>query len=207
MFDVNEVKPDTRAELNQLFERIEELNAQVNALELPCRIEFYRLLRIAESNVEFISYRANELSEAKDELKQKSKAAYKAALWTMGIGLLYLIASNFYRLPSAVSMPFWLFIAGWYGKAVFEAWDSGRKLEKNKAIYSNYRLTFFSAGFSSNLLDAIAEYEKKEATEAFSDAYMLNDQQIELAIKTACFDLCQGIHKSDYRHSLRNEFL
>jgi hypothetical protein len=201
MTDVNEVKPDTRAKLDQLYEQVEYLDTRVNTLDLPSRIEFCRLLRIAESSVEFIAMRANELADAKDVLKQKSTAVGKAALWTMGIGFLYLIANNFYTMSLAGSIPFWLFMAACYGKVAFSAWDCERKLEKIKEDYSQHCFVFFSAGFSGHLLDSIARFAQKEYTEAFNDEYMLNDKQIELAIKDACFKLCQGIHDYGYRHT------
>lgn len=210
MTDVNEVKPDTRAAMDHLYDQIDALNTQVDALELPSRIEFCRLLRIAENSVEFIAMRANDLERAKGELEQKNKAVYKAGLCTMGIGLLYWFGSNYYTLSSAISIPFWLFIAAWYGKAAFDVWDCERKLENAKEIYANYRFDFFSAGFSIPLMDDIAHFAQKESTEAFSDAYMmnendiqvelLNDMQIELALKTACFKLCRGVHDYGYRH-------
>lgn len=201
MTDANEVKPDTKAKLDQLFKQVGALDAQVDALDLPSRIEFCRLLRIAESSVEFIAMRANELADAKDELRQKRKAVDKAALWTMGIGLLYLIANNFYTMSFAVSIPFWLYVAAWYGKVAFAAWDCEQKVDKIKTVHSEQRFVFFSAGFSDHLLDAIAHFAQKESTEAFSDEYMLNDGQIELAIKTTCLKLCRGVLDYGYRHT------
>lgn len=201
MTDVNEVKPDTRAKLDQLFKQVDALDAKVDALDLPSRIEFCRLLRIAESSVEFIAMRANELADAKDELKQKRKAVDKAALWTFGIGSLYFVVNNFYTLSFAGSIPFWLFMAAWYGNISFDAWNCEQKVDKIKTVHSEHRFVFFSAGFPDHLLDAIAHFAQKESTEAFSDEYMLNDKQIELAIKTTCLKLCRGVLDYGYRHT------
>ena len=202
MTDVNEVKPDTRAKLDQLYEQVEYLDGRVNTLDLPSRIEFCRLLRIAESSVEFIAMRANELADAKEQLRKKRKGVSKAFILILGIGSLYLIGSNFYTLPLANATPFWLFMAVWYGNIFFDEWNCEQNLKKIEAVYSQHCFVFFSAGFSGHLLDSIARFAQKEYTEAFNDEYMLNDKQIELAIKDACFKLCQGIHDYGYRHTL-----
>ncbi|CAN1540945.1 hypothetical protein MCERE10_02548 [Burkholderiaceae bacterium] len=199
MTDANEVKPDTRAKLNQLDEQVEYLDARVDTLDLPSRIEFCRLLRIAESSVEFIAMRANELVEAKDELKKKNKNVDKAVFWTFGMASLFLIANNFYTLPVAISTPLWLLMAAWYGKISFDKWNCEQKVEKIKAVYSQHRFSFFSAGFSRHLLDSIAHFTQKGHPDGvFNDEHMLTDKQIELAIKDACFKLCQGVHDYGY---------
>lgn len=201
MTNVDNLKPDTRAELNQLFEKIEALNVQVAALELPSQIEFCRLFRIAESSVELIMKSETDFIEARDQLRQKNKAVDKAGFWVFGIGSLYFVVNNFYTLSFAGSIPFWLFMAAWYGNIAFDAWNCEKKMDSIKEMQRHYRFSFHSAGFSGGLLYEITQIEKKESTEAFSDAYMLNDQQIELAIKTACFQLCRGVRGYGYRHT------
>jgi hypothetical protein len=112
-----------------------------------------------------------------------------------------LIAGYFYKSITDSIPLFVFFLAAWYYKAVFDAWDCEQRVEKIKAVHSEHRFAFFSAGFSDHLLDAIAHFAQKESTEAFSDEYMLNDEQIELAIKIACLKLCRGVHDYGYRHT------
>lgn len=179
--------------LSELRQKIEAIHDKIDALELPSKIEFGRLFRLADSCIELLAASDTEIADVRNELTQKNSAYRQSLLAACGGAIVYALANYFFSPWSvAFSIPYWIVLFAMPTAAAFQVWDWERKINHIRENKRHYRFVFYSAGFKPSVLYEISEIQKKERIERSYEASLVCDLEIELALKTSSFKLCRG---------------